>query len=159
MQEYIKLFKSFGYAFSGIFNTIKSERNLRIHITCLVYMFSILGFTDWFTLSRAEWALLVIASSNVIACEIINTAIENAVNLASKEYTDFGKIAKDAAAGAVLISVLFAVIVGLIIMLQPQAFVEMFNYFIAKPIALLLVVLSIIPATFFIFLGNPFKKR
>lgn len=159
MQQYIKLFKSFTYAFSGILTTIKNERNLRIHITCLIYMFSILGFTDWFTLTRAEWALLVIASGNVISCEIINTAIENAVNLASKEYTQFGKIAKDAAAGAVLVSVFFAVAVGLIIMLQPQAFVSMYNYFITKPMMLFALVLSIIPATLFIFLGNPFKKR
>lgn len=158
MQQYIKLFKSFGYAFNGIFSTVKSERNLRIHITCLIYMFSILGLTDWFTLSRADWALLVIASGNVISCEIINTAIENAVNLASDKYTLFGKIAKDAAAGAVLISVLFAVVVGLIIMLQPQAFVSMFRYFTENPVMLFVLILSIIPATLFIFLGNPFKR-
>ena len=117
-----------------------------------------LGFTDWFTLSLAEWALLVIASGNVISCEIINTAIENAVNLASDEYTAFGKIAKDAAAGAVLVSALFAVAVGLIVMLQPQAFVAMFNYFTSEPLMLLVLIISIIPATLFIFMGNPFKR-
>ena len=158
MQEFKKLLKSFTYAFSGIFTTIRNERNLRIHITCLIYMFSILGFTDWFTLSRADWAILVIASGMVISCEIINTAIENAVNLASEEYTQFGKIAKDAAAGAVLVSVFFAIAVGLIIMLQPQAFIEMFNYFVEKPLMFAILVVSLIPATLFIFMGNPFKR-
>ena len=105
MEYYKKLFKSFEYAFKGVYNTIKTERNMRIHITCLIYMFSILGFTDWFTLDRADWAILTVASGTVIACEVINTAIENAVNLATQEYNKFAEAAKDAAAGAVLADV------------------------------------------------------
>ncbi len=159
MEHYSKLFKSFFYAFRGIFHTIKTERNMRIHITCLVYMFSILLLTDWFTLSRAEWAILTIAGGTVIASEIINTAIENAVNLASKERTEYGKIAKDAAAGAVLISAIFAVITGVIILFQPSAFKAMFEYFSTNIPMLILFALSIIPATLFIFFGFPHKKR
>lgn len=132
---------------------------MRIHITCLVYMFSILLLTDWFTLTRAEWAILVIASGSVIASEIINTAIENAVNLASEEKTEYGKIAKDAAAGAVLIFAIFAVITGIIILFQPPAFKAMFEYFCGNIPMLILFALSIIPATLFIFFGFPHKKR
>ena len=149
---------SFVYAFRGIFRTIANERNLRIHLTCITYMVSILLLTDWFTLSRTDWAILMLASSSVIAGEIVNTAVENAVNLASEEYTEYGKIAKDAAAGAVLISAIFAVIVGLIIMFQPEAFKAMYQYFIANPLMFVLVVLSLIPATLFIFFGIPTKK-
>lgn len=122
-------------------------------------MFSILLFTDWFTLSRAEWAILTIACGTVIAGEIINTAIENAVNLASEERTEYGKIAKDAAAGAVLISTILAVITGVIILFQPQAFKAMFEYFSGNITMLILFVLSSIPATLFIFFGFPYKKR
>ncbi len=149
---------SFVYAFKGIFRTIANERNLRIHITCVVYMVSILLFTDWFTLSRTDWAVLMLACSGVIGGEIVNTAIENAVNLASKEYTEYGKIAKDAAAGAVLISAMFAVIVGVIILFQPEAFKAMYEYFSENLPMLAVLVLSIIPATLFIFFGFPTKK-
>ena len=149
---------SFGYAFKGIFRTIANERNLRIHLTCVVYMVSILLFTDWFTLSRTDWAILMLACSGVIGGEIVNTAIENAVNLASKEYTEYGKIAKDAAAGAVLVSAVFAVIVGIIILFQPEAFKAMYEYFRGNLPMFGLLVLSIIPATLFIFFGFPTKK-
>ena len=158
MEHYKKLFMSFVYAFKGIFRTIANERNLRIHITCVVYMVSILLLTDWFTLSRTDWAVLMLACGSVIGGEIVNTAIENAVNLASKEYTEYGKIAKDAAAGAVLISAIFAVIVGIIIMYQPAAFKAMYQYFTANPLMFVLAVISLIPATLFIFFGIPTKK-
>lgn len=157
MDYYKKLFKSFVYAFKGVIKTIKTERNMRIHLTCLTYMFSILGFTDWFKLTRTDWAILVIASGTVLAGEVINTAIENAVNLASEQYSKYAEAAKDAAAGAVLVSAIFAVITGIIIMFQPAAFSEMFAYFKANPVMLAVFVLSIIPATFFIFL--PKRKK
>ncbi len=158
MDYYKKLFRSFGYAFRGVWYTICTERNMRIHITCLIYMFSILGFTDWFVLEKAEWAILVIASGTVIAGEVINTAIENAVNLASEEYNKYAEIAKDTAAGGVLVSATFAVITGIIIMLQPPAFIAMFNYFKDNPLHFVLLILSIIPATLFIFLPKRKKK-
>ena len=157
MDYYKKLFRSFVYAFKGVYNTIKTERNMRIHITCLIYMFSILGFTDWFTLDRTDWAILVVASGTVIACEVINTAVENAVNLATQEYNKFAETAKDAAAGAVLVSAAFAVITGFIIMFQPEAFRLMFTYFKENPLHFALTALSIIPATLFIFL--PKRKK
>ena len=83
MEHYKKLFMSFTYAFKGIFRTIANERNLRIHLTCVVYMVSILLFTDWFTLSRTDWAVLMLACSGVIGGEIVNTAIENASEIAT----------------------------------------------------------------------------
>lgn len=158
MEHYKKLFMSFVYAFRGIFRTIANERNLRIHLTCVIYMISILSLTDWFTLSRTDWAILVLCCGTVIGGEIVNTAIENAVNLASQEYTEYGKISKDAAAGAVLISAITAVIVGLIILFQPEAFKAMFEYFKGNPMMLIVAVLSIIPATLFIFFGIPTGK-
>ncbi|MGN0448562.1 MAG: diacylglycerol kinase family protein [Acutalibacteraceae bacterium] len=159
MENYIKLFKSFGYAFKGIVRTVNTERNLRIHITCLVYMFSILGFTDWFTLNKSEWAILVVTSGTVIAGELFNTAIENAVNLSTTEYNKFAEISKDAASGAVLVSAIFAVIVGLILLFQPEAFKAMYNYFKENLIMLAVLILSIIPATVFIFFGFNFKRK
>ena len=159
MEHYIKLFKSFTYAFSGLFYVIKTERNMRIHLTCMIYMFSILSLTDWFVLTKAEWAILILTCAVVISLEIVNTAVENAVNLASEEITPYGKIAKDAAAGAVLVSAIASVAVGLVIMLQPSAFVAMYEYFKENLLMLALAALSLIPATLFIFFGLPFKRK
>ena len=96
-------------------------------------MFGILLSTDWFTLSRTDYAVLIVVSALVITSEVINSAVENAVNLASEEYTQYGKIAKDAAAGAVLVAAVFAVVTGFVILFQKDAFVSMYNYFINKP--------------------------
>lgn len=159
MNEYLKLFKSFTYAFKGIGHVIKNERNFRIHTTCLIYMFSILGFTDWFTLSRTDWAVLILASAIVLSLEVVNTAVENAVNLYGEERTEFGRIAKDAAAGAVLLGAIFAVLTGIAVLFQVDAFISMYEYFTGNIPMLILFVLSIIPASIFIFWGNPFRKR
>ena len=126
---------------------------MRVHLTCLVYMFSILGLTDWFVLSRTDWAVLAVASALVIGAELVNTAIENAVDLETKEYNEYAKRAKDAASGAVLVCAIGAVAAGLFILLQPQAFSLMADYFSSKPLMFVLFALSIVPATLFIFFG------
>lgn len=159
MNEYKKLFKSFTYAFKGIGYVIKHERNFRIHLSCIIYMFSILTLTDWFKLTRTDYAVLLVVSALVLSLEIVNTAVENSVNLASKEFTEYGRIAKDAAAGAVLIAAIFAVLTGIAILFQPEAFVKMCEYFKENVLMLILFIVSIIPMTLFIFWGNPFKKR
>lgn len=153
MKNYRDLFKSFFYAFRGIVSTIQTERNMRIHLICIVYMFSILSLTDWFELTRLDWVTLVFASALVIAAELFNTAVENAVNLATGEHNEFAKKAKDAASGAVLVCAIGAVAVGLFVLLQPAAFSAMYHYFYSKPLMFALFALSIIPATLFIFFG------
>ena len=157
MNEYKKLFKSFTYAFKGIGYVIKHERNFRIHLSCIIYMFSILTLTDWFKLTRTDYAVLLVVSALVLSLEIVNTAVENSVNLASKEFTEYGRIAKDAAAGAVLIAAIFAVLTGIAILFQPEAFVKMYEYFKDNVLMFILFMVSVIPMTLFIFWGNPFK--
>lgn len=153
------LIKSFGYAFQGIFTAIKKERNLRIHITCLIYMFFFLTAFDFFVISRTQFAILLIASGLVIGAELINTAIEAAVNMQGEEYTENGKIAKDCAAGAVLVFTIFAVLCGIAVMWQPSAFEKLFAYFTSNPVAIVLFVISVIIFTIFIFKGLPFKTK
>ncbi len=153
MKDLVALFKSFGYAFKGIFTAIKTERNMRIHISCMVYMFFFLSAFDFFEITRTQFAILFIACGLVIGAELINTSIEAVVDLHSKEYTDFGKIAKDCAAGAVLIFTIFAVLAGVAIMWQPEAFLKLFQYFANNLWAFILFILSIILDTIFIFFG------
>lgn len=153
MKDLIALFKSFGYAFEGIFTAIKTERNMRIHISCLLYMFFFLLAFDFFEITRTQFAILFVASGLVIGAELINTSIEAVVDLHGKEHTEFGKIAKDCAAGAVLVFTIFSVLAGIAIMWQPEAFKQLFQYFTDNLWALGLFIISIILDTIFIFFG------
>lgn len=147
------LIKSFGYAFSGIFEALRYERNMRIHFVCMIYMYSFLFVYDFFEITRTQLAVIFLANMAVVAAELINTAVERTVDLASEEYTKNGKIAKDTAAGAVLVCAIFAVATGIAILGQPEAFLQMLLYYREKPVMLVVFILSIIPATAFIFKG------
>lgn len=158
-EEFIKLAYSFKYAFSGLFYTIRTERNMRIHLMFMTYMFSILKFTDWFQLTRSEWGILILICGVVISLETVNTAVENAVNLASEEITKYGKIAKDAAAGAVLVSAIASVAIGFAILYQVDAFKAMYGYFKENIPMLILFFVSLIPAVLFALYGFPSRKK
>ena len=153
MKNYKQLFLSFCYAFRGIYYALKYERNMRIHFTCMVYMYCFLLIYDFFEVSATQFAVIFLANALVTALELVNTAVERSVDLASSEHTEKGKIAKDTAAGAVLIAAIFAVLVGIAILGQPEAFVKLYNYWLDKPYMFAIFVLSIIPASLFIFKG------
>lgn len=157
MKDLVALFKSFGYAFEGVFTAIKTERNMRIHISCFVYMFFFLFAFDFFEITRTQFAILFIACGLVMGAELINTSIEAVIDLHGEKHTEFGKIAKDCAAGAVLIFTIFAVLAGVAIMWQPEAFQQLFQYFTNNLLALGLFIVSIILDTVFIFFG--FEKK
>lgn len=106
------LIQSFKNAFRGIFFVFRSERNMMIHliIATLVVIFG------WiFHINPAEWILCLICFALVITAEMINTALENIVDLISPERNHLAGKAKDIAAGAVLITAIIAAIIGLII--------------------------------------------
>ena len=152
------LLKGFGYAFNGIYLAIAKERNMRIHIVCMIYMFFFLFAFEFFEITKTQTAILLLACGLVIGAELINTAVE-AVDLHGKQHTALGKTAKDCAAGAVLVFAIFAVLCGVAIMYQPAAFAEMFAYFAEKPVAIALFAVSVIIFTIFIFKGLPFKSK
>lgn len=107
-----KLIKSFKYAFEGIFTGIKKEQNMKIH---MVIMILVIIFGILFKISKIEWMICIALFGLVISMELINTAIENTVDLITKEKNERAKIAKDVAAGAVLVSAIAAAIIGLMI--------------------------------------------
>ncbi|MCR5542287.1 MAG: diacylglycerol kinase family protein [Ruminococcus sp.] len=99
--ELAKFCKSFTYAVSGIIYCIKTQRNMRFHMGAAgaVAVVAILC-----SVSIGEALALLLTVGGVMALECVNTAIENAVDLASKgERSEMAKAAKDCAAGAVLI--------------------------------------------------------
>ena len=112
------LYKSFGYAFRGIWATIRSERNIKIHcaVAALVVVFGL-----WLGLSKMEWMICFILFGQVISLELVNTALEAVVDLVTQEWKPLAGKAKDAAAGAVLVSAIFAAVIGLMIFVPKLA--------------------------------------
>ena len=109
------VYASLEFALTGIITAFREERNLRKHAVS-ASLAIIFGFL--FKISRIEWLFLLLAIFLVIFGEIINSAIENVVDLASEyHFSMLAKNAKDMAAGAVLFISLYAVIVGLLIFL------------------------------------------
>lgn len=153
------LIKSFGYAFRGIYTAVVSERNMRIHTVCAVYMYFFLFAFDFFEITRMQLALLFVAAGLVLGGELINTAVENTVDLFSEEYTEYGKIAKDCASGAVLVFAVFSVLCGVAVMYQPEAFKELFAFFADNLWALALFIVSLIISIIFIFHNFKRKKK
>ncbi|MBR3339204.1 MAG: diacylglycerol kinase family protein [Lachnospiraceae bacterium] len=106
------LYKSFGYAFEGIFNTFGAERNMKIH--CLMAVAVIVAGIIC-RITRIEWFICLILFGLVTSLELVNTSVEAVVDLVTEEKKPLAKKAKDAAAGAVLIAAIFAALIGLAI--------------------------------------------
>jgi len=112
-QPIMKRFiKSLSYALAGIKVAVGEQRNVQIHLTIFLLVVAAGLFID---INHSEWLAVILASSIVISTEMINTAIEKVVDLASPEIHPIAKKAKDIAAGAVLVAVCFAVIIGLLV--------------------------------------------
>lgn len=106
--------RSFTHAFRGISILLKTQPNFWIHLVAVAIV-TFFGFR--YQISEGEWAVLVLAMMAVIVTETINTGFEIDINLTSPEYHPYARDTKDVAAGAVLLSVIGAVIIGLIIFL------------------------------------------
>ncbi|GBE57332.1 undecaprenol kinase [bacterium BMS3Abin01] len=104
--------KSFTWAFEGIVYVLRTQRNMKIHFT--VALVVVTG-SLFFELSRAELAALLITVSFVLVTEMFNTAVEAAIDTFGTAFDPMAKIAKDVAAGAVLIAALNALAVGYLI--------------------------------------------
>ena len=114
MVEHRTLMKSFQYAFSGVVFAFRHNQNMQIHVlfAVVVIILSII-----FHISAFEMGILGVMILLVICTEMINTSIEEMTDLISKEHSKEAKIAKDVAAGMVLLTSIGAVIVGLLIFL------------------------------------------
>lgn len=106
--------KSMTHAYRGIGIFIRTTHNSWIHIFFGILVI-FLGIV--FRLSTVEWAIIILTIGVVVLAETINTAIEIDIDLTSPTYHPYARDTKDVAAGAVLISAIVAVIVGLIIFL------------------------------------------
>lgn len=112
MRNLLALIKSFGYAGRGVFACAARERNFRIHICAAV---TVAIFAMLYGATRIEAAVLALAVALVMGLEAANTAVEAAADLASIERSELARLAKDAAAGAVLIVAAGSVVVAVFV--------------------------------------------
>lgn len=106
------LLKSFYYAFQGIKVNILTERNLAIHFLVMLLVI-VCGFV--FKISVTEWLICILLFGFVITLELMNTAIETAIDICMPEINPKAKLAKDTSAGAVLVVAIVAVVIGITI--------------------------------------------
>lgn len=103
---------SFKHAFQGMFSALKTERNLKIHVTIMILVI-IAGIV--LKISKIEWIICIILFGLVIGGEMLNSAIETVVDIAMPDINPKAKFAKDAAAGAVLVFAIASAIIGFMI--------------------------------------------
>lgn len=106
--------RSFGPALAGLIWALKTQRNLQVHGLATVLVG---GFGLWLNLAAWEWCVVLLAVGLVLAAELLNTAIEVLADRVSKEREEPIRLAKDAAAAAVLVAALAALGVGLVVFL------------------------------------------
>ena len=106
------IIESFNHAFEGIIHVLRTQRNMRIHFAvALVVLIAGLAVD----VSRLELIALLLAIAFVLIAEMINTAIEGSIDVATTSFDPMAKLAKDIAAGAVLIATVNAIAIGYLV--------------------------------------------
>jgi diacylglycerol kinase (ATP) len=118
VAETKRFVNSFKYAGTGILTALKKERNMKIHFFAM-FLVIIFGFV--FKLEPVEWIVCIALFGGVIGAEMFNTAIETVVDLVTPYKNEKAKIAKDVAAGGVLVWAIVAAVIGLVIFV-PKVF-------------------------------------
>lgn len=109
-----KFLRSFGYAFEGLKLSIQVDQNIRFHI---VVGLLVIAASIFLKVTKSEFLFILFAVFFVLITEMINTSIEEMTNLIRREHSQEAKIAKDVAAASVLLSAIFAAVVGIIILI------------------------------------------
>jgi len=118
-----RILRSFGFAAQGIAHVFLTQPNFWVHALAAVL---VVAFASWLGTTPAETGVLILAIGVVLAAEMFNTACEAMVDLMSPEYHELARVAKDAAAGAVLICACAAALVGLVV-LGPRLLARLFG--------------------------------
>lgn len=107
---------AFGHAFRGWWYVLKTQHNAWIHS---LFATTVILVGLWVGLKPFDWAVIVLTIAMVFTAEFINTAIEAVVDLASPVHHPLAKVGKDVGAGAVLVSALAGIVIGLLIIGPP----------------------------------------
>src|ERR1700693_3529623 len=112
------LLDSFNYAFEGIIHVLRTQRNLRIHFLVAI---GVIAAAAALGVDRIELMVLLLAIAFVLVAEMVNSAIEGAIDVSTTSFDPNAKLAKDIAAGAVLISSITALAVGYLVFAHAAA--------------------------------------
>ena len=148
--------RRFVYAGRGIWFCIRHERNFRIHMVAAAY---VLIFAPYFSLTRGEWAALLAIIGLVTAAEAVNTAVEQTVNLAAPGRRTRARVAKDAAAGAVLLCAVAAAAAGVLLFARWEVWLCILSDFRTNWWKPLLLLLSLPLSLWFIISGGRRRQR
>lgn len=96
----------------GVAYSLKTEKHLRFHFFASAIVIS---FSLYLRLAREDWLFVIYAMGSVIVAELFNTALERAVDIVQPSYHPIAGIAKDIASGAVLVTAVQAIIIGIIV--------------------------------------------
>ncbi len=144
----------FKFALRGLLYTIKTEKNMRVHL-CFAFYIVLAGFVTGIT--QAQWAAVLICIALVTAAECVNTAIERTCDTLHPDKSDGIMHAKDASAAAVFCLTVVAAIIGGVIFLNCEKFQATWEFCKAQPVLAVLIVLTLIPASIFTFKRNTLK--
>jgi diacylglycerol kinase (ATP) len=107
------VYQSFNYAIEGVIHALRTQRNMRIHFAAAA---GVLVLAFIYNVTRLELIALLIAIAFVLIAEMVNTAVEATIDLSTPSFDPLAKIAKDLAAGAVLIAAINAIAVGYLVL-------------------------------------------
>lgn len=154
------LLDSFCDAFRGVWDCVKSERNMRVHLAACCY---VLFFAVRMNLDRGEFACLFLAIGSVMAAETMNTAVEKLCDFEEKRFSPQIRVIKDLAAGAVVLTALAAAGVGLAVFLRPELLQTVKGLFSDPPAAVLFLLSAVLAVAFILAgpgkIGEFFQKR
>lgn len=156
-----RLIDSLNYAFEGIIYALKTQRNMKIHFAVAII---VLISSLFFDLTRIEILILLLTISMVLVAEMINTSIESTIDLITDKYHIFAKIAKNVAAGAVLIAAINSIIVAYLLFFNKMNpfTIQVLHYVKQSPlhitfIALIIVIFLVIAVKAYFGKGTPLQ--
>ena len=129
-------FQSFRHAIDGIGYTIRHERNFRIHMCIALF---VIAFSFFYRFSLFEYFILYFAIISVFTVELVNTALERAVDLVTQEYHPLAKAVKDIMSGCVLFVAFCAFVVGIYLFMRPVVLLSIWKFFMHWPFLFLVV--------------------
>ena len=133
--------RGFGYC-------VRGERNIRIHITAALLVLWLSGYYEF---STGKYAALIFAIGSVITTEMLNTAVEVLVDLHTSSYHALARVAKDVAAGAVLVAAVASGCVGVVLFWDTQVISAIFADLVTYPVRAVPPVTIVVAGAIFIF--------
>lgn len=151
-----KQLKSFGYAFEGILEALRTESHLRFHFVAAFYVFLFAALGDF---TPFEWVALIITVSLVIFAELVNTALEEVCDLYTTEIKPSVKRIKDVSAGAVLVLAFGSVASAVFLFLKSGHLFAAFEKLCASPLWFIPLGISAVLSVLFVgFFGRKYRN-